>query len=120
MYLGLHKNADHPYWLYLGGAGTLFFLLTILPRYYVMATRSGSGDFQKMAKETRSEKKGAVSTLLLAFRDIVFRTDFLPFAGMVTAALNVPEVFAVPFALGAVASAVDAAITLFTYEPNPG
>ncbi len=116
MYLGLSRNADHLWWLYIGGGATLFFLLTILPRYYVMATRSGSGDYQKMAKETRPENRGTLSTFLLAARDIVFRTDFLPFAGMVTAVLNHPEVFAVPFALGSVASAVDSLMTLRRYD----
>ena len=54
----------------------------------------------------------AGATLLLALRDIVFRTDFLPFAGMVTAVVGRPEIFALPFAFGTLASAVDSLMTL--------
>ena len=111
MYPALSRNAGHPYWLYLGGVAVLFFLLTILPRYIVMA-RYGSGDFQKLAKATRPENPGALSALVLGLRDIVFRTDFLPFAGMVTAVIGHPEIFALPFALGTLASAVDSLLTL--------
>lgn len=111
MYLGLSRTADHPFWLIIGSVATVFFLLTIGPRYYVMA-RFGSGDFQKLAKSTRPASRSGLSVFLLAMRDIVFRTDFLPFAGMVTALVGCPEIFAVPFAAGAVASAVDSFLTL--------
>ena len=118
MYLSLARTADHPYWGWTGIAAVSFFLLTILPRYYVMAVRSGSGDYQKLAKETRAETPGIVSRILLGLRDFVFRTDFLPFAGMTTAVLGVPEVFAAPFAVGALASAVDALVKLISYHPE--
>lgn len=120
MYISLARAADHPYWAWTGIAAVSLFLLTVLPRYYVMATRSGSGDYQKLAKETRDEKPGALSKFLLGLRDFVFRTDFLPFAGMVTAVLGVPKVFAAPFAVGALASAVDSIVKLAAYKPeNP-
>ena len=118
MYLSLARTAGHPYWGWTGLAAVGFFLLTILPRYYVMAVRSGSGDYQKLAKETRDETPGAVSKILLGLRDFVFRTDFLPFAGMATAILGVPEIFAAPFALGAFASAIDSFVKLFSYRPD--
>lgn len=117
MYLGLHKNAAHPYWLYLGIFATVFFLLTILPRYAVMA-RSGSGDFQKLAQKTRPKNRGLLSAFFLAMRDVVFRTDFLPFAGMVTAVVGYPQVFALPFGLGTLASAIDSVVTFAKFKPQ--
>lgn len=116
LYLALHRNDGGPLWYCLGGVAVFFFLLTILPRYFIMAVQSGSGDFQKMAKETRPENRGGISALFLLLRDVVFRTDFLPFAGMVTAVIGYPEVFAWPFALGAVASCIDTFATIFRYR----
>jgi phosphatidylglycerophosphate synthase len=118
LYIGLSRGAGGALWLYIGAAAVLFFLLTVLPRYYIMAKRSGSGDYQKLAKATRPGEKSGISRLLLKLRDVVFRTDFLPFSGMVTAVVGYPEVFAVPFALGAVASSVDTIWTLARYNPK--
>jgi phosphatidylglycerophosphate synthase len=118
MYISLARAADHPYWAWTGIGATVFFLLTILPRYYIMAARSGSGDYQKIAKETRPGDAGALTKVLLSLRDFIFRTDFLPFAGMVTAVFGVPHIFAAPFAVGAVASAVDSIVKLVSYKPD--
>ena len=117
MYFGLDRLVSHPYWSYLGFVAIGFFLLTIFPRYYIMARR-GSGDYQKLAKAIRKEEVTGFQKIVLHLRDIVFRTDFLPFAGMVTAVIGLPEVFAVPFAAGAVASAVDTFHTLITVKPS--
>ena len=112
MYYGLHRNADHPHWSYLGLVAVVFFVLSLLPRYYVMARR-GSGDYQKLAKAIRPDEATGIQRIVLKARDIVFRTDFLPFAGMVTAMIGYPEVFAVPFAIGAIPTAFDSLNTLF-------
>lgn len=112
MYYGLHRNANHPHWSYLGMAAVVFFVLSLLPRYYVMARR-GSGDYQKLAKAIRPDEVTGVKRIILHARDIVFRTDFLPFAGMVTAVIGYPQVFAAPFAIGAVITAFDSVNTLF-------
>jgi len=118
MYLALARGADHPGWLWLGAGGVAFYLLTILPRYYIMAARLGSGDYQKLAKKARPASGSAIARLALAIRDVIFRTDFLPFYALVTAAVGFVPAFAVPFALGSAASAVDTLITLATYRPQ--
>lgn len=115
MYLGLARGAEHPYWGWIGGAAVAFYLLTILPRYYVMATRLGSGDYQRLAKQTRPSEARGARRAALALRDVVFRTDFLPFAAFVTALVTAVPIFAVSFAVGAVASAADSLVKLASF-----
>jgi phosphatidylglycerophosphate synthase len=105
-------DTRHPFWIGIGVGGLFFYLLTILPRYWVMATTLGSGDYQQLAKEIRPENESALKRLGLAIRDVIFRTDFLPFYAFVTALCNYVPAFAVPFALGSVASAVDTLATI--------
>ncbi|MDJ0765067.1 MAG: CDP-alcohol phosphatidyltransferase family protein [Myxococcota bacterium] len=117
MYTALARGSDHAFWSYLGIGGVAAYLATILPRYYIMARRSGSGDYQKMARETRPKQQGRFSRLALTVRDMVFRTDFLPFYALVTAVAGIVPAFAVPFAVGAVASAIDTLLTVIRYQP---
>jgi phosphatidylglycerophosphate synthase len=107
LYSALARDADWPHWRWIGIVGTAFFLATVLPRYYLMARVSGSGDYQKMAADVRPGQRGLLSRIALRLRDVVFRTDFLPFYAFVTAILGVVQAFALPFAIGAVASSVD-------------
>jgi len=118
MYVGLSSTAVHPYWTWIGIWAVTFYLLTLLPRYYIMAFRSVSGDYQKLAAETRPSEARGLGRVMLLLRDVVFRTDFLPFAAMVTALAGVVPVFAVPFAAGTVASCVDSWVTL-AKPPKP-
>ncbi len=116
MFVGLSARASHPYWTWIGVWAIGFYLLTLLPRYYIMASRSGSGDYQKLAARTRPEPRHGVGRAVLWMRDVVFRTDFMPFAALVTALLGVVQAFAVPFALGSVASCIDSFSTLASFR----
>jgi phosphatidylglycerophosphate synthase len=117
MYAALARDRENPFWFWLGIGGVGFYLLTILPRYYIMSRLSGSGDYQKMAKEIRSEKQGLVTRVALKVRDIIFRTDFLPFYALATAAAGLVPAFAIPFAFGSVASSIDTIVTIIRYRP---
>jgi 1L-myo-inositol 1-phosphate cytidylyltransferase / CDP-L-myo-inositol myo-inositolphosphotransferase len=116
VYLALARNLDQPHYKWFGIVGTTFFLATVLPRYYLMARVSGSGDYQKMAADVRPTDHGLLSRVALGLRDVVFRTDFLPFYAFMTAIFGVVPAFALPFAVGAVASSVDTAISFVAYR----
>ncbi len=116
MYLGLFRSAAHPFWFWIGLWAICFYVLTLVPRYYVMSVRSGSGDYQKMAAETRSSPKAWWSKLMLFAREVIFRTDFLPSLALITAILGLVPTFAVAFAAGAVASSIDSFVLLSTYR----
>ncbi|MEQ9318579.1 MAG: CDP-alcohol phosphatidyltransferase family protein, partial [Polyangiaceae bacterium] len=115
-YLALAREPSTLPWQWIGLVGTGFFLATVLPRYYLMARASGSGDYQKMAAEVRPSEGGLLSRIALRLRDIVFRTDFLPFYAFMTTIFGVVPAFALPFAVGAVASAVDTTLSFRTYR----
>ena len=114
MYPRLALDAGGAFWWWMGGVGVLFYLLTVLPRYWVMATRLKSGDFQKLAAKRKPAPKEltALGRAVEAVRSVIFRTDFLPFYAFATAAVGFVPAFAIPFALGSVASAVDTAMTI--------
>ena len=116
VYLALARDSQALPWRWIGLLGTGFFLATVLPRYYLMARASGSGDYQKMAADVRPRADGLLSRIALRLRDIVFRTDFLPFYAFVTTILGVVPAFALPFAVGAVASSVDTLMSFLTYR----
>jgi len=116
VYLALARDVDQPHYKWFGIVGTTFFLATVLPRYYLMARESGSGDYQKMAADVRPEDRGLLSRIALTLRDVVFRTDFLPFYAFMTAIFGVVPAFALPFAVGAVASSVDTLMSFLAYR----
>lgn len=116
VYLALARDGQGLPWNWIGLVGTGFFLATVLPRYHLMARASGSGDYQKMAAEVRPEAGGLLSRIALRLRDIVFRTDFLPFYAFMTTIFGVVPAFALPFAVGAVASSVDTLMSFLTYR----
>ncbi|MCA9544646.1 MAG: CDP-alcohol phosphatidyltransferase family protein [Myxococcales bacterium] len=112
-------QADAPgrLWAWVGLVGVGFFLLTLIPRYYVMATRMGSGDYQKLAATQRAVAPSGFGRVVQGAKDVVFRNDFLPFFAFVTALLGHPGVFLLPFAVGAVFAAGDAVWPLL--QPRP-
>jgi phosphatidylglycerophosphate synthase len=114
IYPRLALDAGGAFWWWVGGFGVLFYLLTVLPRYWIMATRLKSGDFQKLAAKRKPEAKEltAFGRAVQAVRNVIFRTDFLPFYAFVTAAVCFVPAFALPFAVGSIASAVDTAMTI--------
>jgi phosphatidylglycerophosphate synthase len=116
MYMALSRNAEHSYWFWIGIVAITFYLATLLPRYYIMAFYSGSGDYQKMAADQRPVEISIITKLSLATRDVVFRTDFLPFYAMVTALVGFVPAFAAPFAIGTIASAIDSIVSLLKYK----
>jgi phosphatidylglycerophosphate synthase/CTP:molybdopterin cytidylyltransferase MocA len=118
LYLGLARHADHPVWAILGWVAVPCYLLTILPRYYLFATGLGAGDHQKLAAAQRSDAPGPLLRAVYAVRDVVFRTDFLPFAAFVTAAAGGVWVFAAVYAPGAVAAFGDTVVTLVRFRPR--
>lgn len=115
LYPRLALDAGGAFWWWAGGAGVLFYLLTVLPRYWVMARRLGSGDYQKLAAKRRPApgELTRLGRIAQGVRDVIFRTDFLPFYAFATAAVGFAPAFALPFAIGAVASAVDTAMTVW-------
>jgi phosphatidylglycerophosphate synthase len=118
MYIALSRNAHHQYWFWCGSIAIIFYLTSLLPRYYVMAFSSGSGDYQKLAKEQRPAETGRLSKISLAVRDVIFRTDFLPFYAMITAFIGCVPAFALPFAIGTIAAAIDSLMSLFKFRKN--
>jgi phosphatidylglycerophosphate synthase len=119
MYATLARGNNSEFWFWTGVVALAFYLLTLLPRYYTMLFRLGSGDYQKLAGESRPKQAGGLLDKATQMaRDTIFRTDFLPFSAMITACFGVVEVFAIPFAVGSIASAADSLITLFKYRPR--
>jgi 1L-myo-inositol 1-phosphate cytidylyltransferase / CDP-L-myo-inositol myo-inositolphosphotransferase len=112
LYARLYLDAPGSFWLWTGAVGVVFYLLTVLPRYYIMAVRLGSGDYQKLAALQKPAEPGPLGKLVQPIKDVIFRTDFLPFYAFVTALAHYTPAFAVPFAAGSVASAVDTLVTL--------
>ncbi len=97
------------YWPVIGAATIALYLVTLLPRYWVMA-RSGSGDFQKLAAKKKPASVGGAGRIVAIARDVFFRTDFIPFYAFVTTAAGCLFAFAIPFSIGTVASAVDSIV----------
>ncbi len=120
MYMALARNAESSFWSWCGGFALIFYLITLLPRYYIMAYRLGSGDYQKIAEKLRSTKDAKLSKFIQGCRDVIFRCDFLPFYAMSTAFIGFVPAFALPFAVGTIITAIDTMVTLFTYSPTPG
>jgi len=118
LYARLYVDEPSDFRLWTGLAGVFFFLLTILPRYYIMATRLGSGDFQKLAAAQKPAEPVGFSKLVQTVKETLFRTDFLPFYGFVTALVSYVPAFAIPFAIGAIASSGDTLVTLVTTRPK--
>lgn len=109
LYGRLALDTEGVLWTYVGIGTIAMYLLTILPRYWVMA-RTGSGDFQKLAATKKPKEIKGFMKVVEGVRSVIFRTDFLPFYAFVTAASGCVLAFAVPFAVGAVASAIDSII----------
>lgn len=111
--LGLYTVLFHqsPLWAWIGVFAILFYLLTLIPRYYVLAVYLETGDYQKLAvaKHRPKDVKGIARTIQF-FEDSVFRIDFFSFAAFVTALLNIPELFASVYALGCMAAAIDSLV----------
>ena len=120
MYLGLARGPSPLAWWVMGGVAVPAYLLTVLPRYYLFATGLGAGDLQKLAAASRSADPRGFARVVWAVRDVVFRTDFLPFAAFVTAAVGLVPVFAVPYAAGSVAAFADTVGTVARFRrPKP-
>ncbi len=110
LYARLALDSEGPWWTWIGAVTMLMYLITILPRYWVMAN-TGSGDYQKLAAKRKTNENGGFTRLAEGVRNVIFRTDFLPFYAFVTAAAGYVVVFAIPFSIGSVASAVDSVVT---------
>lgn len=111
LYVGLHRAADHPYWMWIGFATVGAYVLTIFPRYWLFVARVGVGDHQKLAADTRPVDPRGLAWLVLTLRENIFRIDFLTFAAMVVCVAGVPFVYAASYAVGSVASLIDTVAT---------
>jgi len=100
-----------PLWGWTGAFAIFFYLLTLVPRYYVLAVYLETGDYQKLAvaKHRPDDVKG-LPRVIQFFEDSVFRIDFFSFSAVVTALFNFPELFASVYALGCMAAAIDSLI----------
>lgn len=102
-------------WGWVGCIAIFFYVLTLAPRYYVMAFFMGSGDYQKLSSlKPRPATTGVLFQAVRMFEDTVCRTDFIPFAAVVTAVLHSSEIFAGLFMLGCIGSAIDSLATFFS------
>ncbi|MBN2529738.1 MAG: CDP-alcohol phosphatidyltransferase family protein [Deltaproteobacteria bacterium] len=109
LYGRLALDTDSMLWTVVGATTISMYMLTILPRYWVMA-RNGSGDFQKLAAQKKPKEIRGFMKVVEGVRNVIFRTDFLPFFAFVTAASGFVLAFAIPFAAGSLASAIDSII----------
>ncbi|NMC70329.1 MAG: CDP-alcohol phosphatidyltransferase family protein [Myxococcales bacterium] len=119
LYLGLHRAAGHPWWLWIGVATVGAYALTIFPRYWLFVARIGVGDHQKLAADTRPADPRGLARLVLLLRDNIFRIDFLTFSAMVVCVAGVPAVFAASYAAGSVASLIDTVVTFRRFLRRP-
>jgi phosphatidylglycerophosphate synthase len=111
LYVGLHRAADHPYWMWIGIATVGAYVLTIFPRYWLFVARVGVGDHQKLAADTRPTDPHGLAWVVLTLRENIFRIDFLTFAAMVVCVAGAPFIYAASYAVGSVASLVDTVAT---------
>jgi len=101
-------------WGWVGCTAIFFYLLTLGPRYYVMANFLGSGDYQKLSSLKPRTTGGGFAGVVRVLEDTVCRTDFIPFAAFVTALLHGSGIFAGLFMLGCIGSALDSIATFFS------
>lgn len=110
-----YLSMDAAPWGWVGGLAVFFYLLTLAPRYYVMAFFLDSGDYQKLScLKPRSASSGIFSWGVRMLEKTVCRTDFIPFAALVTALLHGSPIFAGLFVFGCLGSALDSLATFFS------
>ncbi len=106
LYWGLHTLFGGWIWALLGIVAVAGNLTAVILRYRILLGM-GTGDHQKLSTASRREPETPLERAVDWVRWTVFRTDFLPFFAFVCGLLGIPWLFAVPYAPGAVAAAVD-------------
>ena len=116
LYTGLGTRSAH--WTWIGGITVAAFLLTVLPRYYLMIISGSGGDHQQIAAASAADtgEKTAFNKLVDLLAKTVFRTDFLPWFAFVTAALAIPGFFGWAFAIGSVLAMIETGFTVVKFK----
>ncbi|NUN12056.1 MAG: CDP-alcohol phosphatidyltransferase family protein [Myxococcales bacterium] len=109
---GLATMAPDGIWAELGWFTVVAFWTTVVPRYWLMITKVGSGDHQKISASRTKEANTTFAKLVDLVAKTVFRTDFLPFFGMMTSILGLPQIFAWSFAIGTIPAMIETVVTL--------
>lgn len=112
LYGGLATMFPGGIWTVMGWLSVGAFWATVIPRYWLMITKVGSGDHQKISASRTKSANTAFSKAVDLVAKTVFRTDFLPFFGMVTSMIGVPQIFAWSFAIGTIPAVIETVITL--------
>lgn len=113
LYGSLYLSGFLPLWP--GIMAVTAYLLTLGPRYFVMARYLKSGDYQKLSAGKQQSGQSLIAPLIDFLERTVFRTDFIPFAALVCALLNLSSFFAWCVAFGTVFSAMDSAATCINF-----
>lgn len=116
LFWALSSGGADSTWLWVGAVTIGSFLLTVVPRYYLMLTSVGAGDHQQITAARQDGEKGILGKIVDGLAETVFRTDFLPFFAAVTMVLNVPRVFAISFAIGSVFAMIETAYTVTRFR----
>jgi len=114
LFWGLSSGGSDALWVTVGGVTLGSFLLTVIPRYWLMLTSVGAGDHQKIAAARKGdpETAGPFDRLVDFFAATVFRTDFLPFFAFVTALCGGAKFFAWSFAAGSLIALIETVFTV--------
>lgn len=113
--LGLYclLGSQGAFWQFTGVVAVCFYFLTLGPRYYVLAKYFGTGDYQVLSSQkVRKDPETTFQRIVQFTEETVVRTDFMPFAAMVTAILHGEKIFAFLFMLGCIGSAIDSFLVL--------
>lgn len=116
LYPALWPPSTDLFWV--GPIVVFFYLLTLLPRYYVMAKYLKSGNYQDLAAQKNKIKTtpGIITFVLDFFERTIFRTDFIPFAALVCALCSYPHIFAACFGVATLFSALESVVTFASFS----
>ena len=114
LYYGLVKATGLEQWTWIGVATISCFLLTVVPRYYLLIKAGGGGNHQILTADDEGEK-GAFGKLVDVVAATFFRTDFLPFFAAVTCVAGGPHVFGYCFAVGSVLAMIETGFTFVKF-----
>jgi phosphatidylglycerophosphate synthase len=106
LYWALHAQSGSPFWVVAGTLAVAGNVLAVALRYRLL-WRMGTGDHQKLGSTPEHPARTLPERAVAWLKRVVFRTDFLPFAAFVLGVFRLPQVFAIPYPLGAIAAAVD-------------
>lgn len=119
-FLGLGRSGDAELWTWVGGSAVSAYLAVLLVRYYLMVFVVQTGDHQKLDPPVRFAPETGAKRLFVVCKQTIARSDFLPFAAMVTAVFGLIWLFAIGFAIGAMVGIPDALATAVRVSRGDG